>query len=136
MKTLIFIETILLLLLAGSGKDTTSTDGFRKADVTYLSFSSKKVLVLKEHGIPPGSRRAVLLYGPRKLCKRMVCYLFKEHRLYVCKPCDCDGIRDLDHDHDRQDRDRFDLEECAAGKDPGGDLHAAVRGGADPRLRE
>ena len=34
----------------------------------------------------------------------MVCYLFKEHRLYVCKSCDRDGIRDLDHDHDRKDR--------------------------------
>ena len=66
----------------------------------------------------------------------MVCYLFKEHRLYVRKSCDRDGIRDLDHDHDRKDRHCERLKESAAGKDPGGDLHAAVRGGADPRLRE
>lgn len=100
------------------------------------SRAKRKVLVLKERGIPSGSRHAVLLYGPRKLCKRMVCYLFKEHRLYVCKPCDCDGIRDLDHDHDRKDRHCKRLKEGAAGKDPGGDLHTAVRVGVDPRPRE
>ena len=48
MKTLIFIETILLLLLAGSGKDNTATDSFRKADVTKSSYSSKKELVLQD----------------------------------------------------------------------------------------
>ena len=99
------------------------------------SRAKRKVLVLKERGIPSGSRRAVLLYGPRKLRKRMVCYLFKEHRLYVRKSCDRDGIRDLDHDHDRKDRHCFDLEEGAAGKDPGGDLRSAVCLGADPCLR-
>ena len=100
------------------------------------SSAKRKVLVLKKRGIPSGSRHAVLLYGPRKLCKRMVCYLFKEHRLYVCKPCDRDGIRDLDHDHDRKDRHCERLKEGAAGKDPGGDLHTAVRVSVDPRLRE
>ena len=46
MKTLIFIETILLLLLAGSGN--TATDGFRKVDVTKSSYSPKKELVLQD----------------------------------------------------------------------------------------
>ena len=48
MKTLIFIETILLLLLAGCGKDTTSTDGFITVDVTKSSYSPKKELVLQD----------------------------------------------------------------------------------------
>ena len=48
MKTLIFIETILLLLLAGCGKDTISTDGFITVDVTKSSYSPKKELVLQD----------------------------------------------------------------------------------------
>ena len=48
MKTLIIIETIFLLLLAGSGKDNTEADGFRKADVTKSSYSPKKELVLQD----------------------------------------------------------------------------------------
>lgn len=41
-----------------------------------------------------------------------------------------------DHDHDRKDRHCKRLKEGAAGKDPGGDLHTAVRVGVDPRPRE
>lgn len=48
MKILIIIETILLLMLAGSGKDNTVTDGFRKADVIKSSYSPKKELVLQD----------------------------------------------------------------------------------------
>ena len=48
MKTLIFIETILLLLLAGCGKDTISTNGFITVDVTKSSYSPKKELVLQD----------------------------------------------------------------------------------------
>ena len=48
MKTLIFIEAILLLLLAGCGKDNTSTDGFITVDVTKSSYSPKKELVLQD----------------------------------------------------------------------------------------
>ena len=48
MKTLIFIETILLLLLAGCGKDNTSTDGFITVDVTKSNYSPKKELILQD----------------------------------------------------------------------------------------
>ena len=48
MKILIIIETIFLLLLAGSGKDNTPADGFIKADVTKGSYSPKKELVLQD----------------------------------------------------------------------------------------
>ena len=48
MKTLIFIEAILLLLLAGCGKDNTSTDDFITVDVTKSSYSPKKELVLQD----------------------------------------------------------------------------------------
>ena len=65
----------------------------------------------------------------------MVCYLFKKYRLYVHKSCDCDGIRDLDHDHDRKDRHCVHLKERAAGKDSGSDLRTPVCLGIDPCLR-
>ena len=48
MKTLIYIETILLLVLAGCGKDNASTDGFITVDVTKSSYSPKKELVLQD----------------------------------------------------------------------------------------
>ena len=48
MKTFIFIETILLLVLAGCGKDNASTDGFITVDVTKSSYSPKKELVLQD----------------------------------------------------------------------------------------
>ena len=65
----------------------------------------------------------------------MVCYLFKKYRLYVHKSCDRDGIRDLDHDHDRKDRHCVHLKERAAGKDSGSDLRTPVCLGIDPCLR-
>ena len=48
MKTLIFVETILLLVMTSCGKDTTSTDGFITVDVTKSSYSPKKELVLQD----------------------------------------------------------------------------------------
>ena len=48
MKTLIFIETILLLVMTSCGRDTTSTDGFITVDVTKSSYSPKKELVLQD----------------------------------------------------------------------------------------
>ena len=48
MKTLIFIETILLLVMTSCGKDNTSTDGFITVDVTKSSYSPKKELVLQD----------------------------------------------------------------------------------------
>ena len=48
MKTLIYIETILLLVMTSCGKDTTSTDGFITVDVTKSSYSPKKELVLQD----------------------------------------------------------------------------------------
>lgn len=65
----------------------------------------------------------------------MVCYLFKKYRLYVHKSCDRDGIRDLDHDHDRKDRHCVHLKERASGKDSGSDLRTPVCLGIDPCLR-
>ena len=47
MKTLIFIETILLLVMTGCGSDNASTDGFITVDVTKSSYSPKKELVLQ-----------------------------------------------------------------------------------------
>ena len=48
MKTLIFIETILLLVMTSCGSDNTSTDGFITVDVTKTSYSPKKELVLQD----------------------------------------------------------------------------------------
>ena len=49
MKTLIFIETILLLVVMTScGSDNASTDGFITVDVTKSSYSPKKELVLQD----------------------------------------------------------------------------------------
>ena len=48
MKTLIFIETILLLVMTSCGSDNASTDGFITVDVTKSSYSSKKELVLQD----------------------------------------------------------------------------------------
>ena len=48
MKTLIFVETILLLVMTSCGKDTISTDGFITVDVTKSSYSPKKKLVLQD----------------------------------------------------------------------------------------
>ena len=48
MKTFIFIETILLLVMTSCGRDTTSTDGFITVDVTKSSYSPKKELVLQD----------------------------------------------------------------------------------------
>ena len=42
MKTLIFIETILLLVMTSCGSDNASTDGFITVDVTKSSYSPKK----------------------------------------------------------------------------------------------
>ena len=42
MKTLIFIETILLLVMTSCGKDNTSTDDFITVDVTKSNYSPKK----------------------------------------------------------------------------------------------
>ena len=48
MKTLIFIETILLLVMTGCGSDNASTDSFITVDVTKSSYSPKKELVLQD----------------------------------------------------------------------------------------
>ncbi len=48
MKTLIFVETILLLVMTSCVKDTISTDGFITVDVTKSSYSPKKELVLQD----------------------------------------------------------------------------------------
>lgn len=48
MKTLIYIETILLLVMTSCGSDNTSTDGFITVDVTKSSYSPKKELVLQD----------------------------------------------------------------------------------------
>ena len=48
MKTLIFIETIFLLVMTSCGSDNTSTDGFITVDVTKSSYSPKKELVLQD----------------------------------------------------------------------------------------
>ena len=48
MKTLIFIETILLLVMTSCGSDNASTDGFITVDVTQSSYSPKKELVLQD----------------------------------------------------------------------------------------
>ena len=48
MKTLIHIETILLLVMTSCGKDNASTDGFITVDVTKSSYSPKKELVLQD----------------------------------------------------------------------------------------
>jgi len=48
MKTLIYIETILLLVMTSCGKDNASTDGFITVDVTKSSYSPKKELVLQD----------------------------------------------------------------------------------------
>lgn len=48
MKTLIFIETILLLVMTSCGSDNTSTDGFITVDVTKSSYSPKKELILQD----------------------------------------------------------------------------------------
>ena len=48
MKTLIFIETILLLVMTSCGRDTTLTDGFITVDVTKSSYYPKKELVLQD----------------------------------------------------------------------------------------
>ena len=48
MKTFIFIETILLLVMTSCGRDTTSTDGFITVDVTKSSYSPKKELILQD----------------------------------------------------------------------------------------
>ena len=48
MKTLIFIETILLLVMTSCGSDNASTDGFITVDVTKSSYYPKKELVLQD----------------------------------------------------------------------------------------
>ena len=48
MKTLIFIETILLLVMTSCGSDNASTDGFITVDVTKSSYSPKKELLLQD----------------------------------------------------------------------------------------
>ncbi|MCI7287777.1 MAG: 6-bladed beta-propeller, partial [Bacteroidales bacterium] len=48
MKTLIFIETIFLLVMTSCGSDNASTDGFITVDVTKSSYSPKKELVLQD----------------------------------------------------------------------------------------
>ena len=48
MKTLIYIETILLLVMTGCGSDNASTDGFITVDVTKSSYSPKKELVIQD----------------------------------------------------------------------------------------
>lgn len=48
MKTLIFIETILLLVMTSCGSDNASTDGFITVDVTKSNYSPKKELVLQD----------------------------------------------------------------------------------------
>ena len=48
MKTLIFIEAILLLVMTSCGSDNTSTDSFITVDVTKSSYSPKKELVLQD----------------------------------------------------------------------------------------
>ncbi len=48
MKTLIFIETILLLAMTSCGSDNASTEGFITVDVTKSSYSPKKELVLQD----------------------------------------------------------------------------------------
>ena len=48
MKTLIYIETIFLLVMTSCGSDNTSTDGFITVDVTKSSYSPKKELVLQD----------------------------------------------------------------------------------------
>ena len=48
MKTLIFIETILLLVMTSCGSDNASTDGFITVDVTKSSYSPKKELILQD----------------------------------------------------------------------------------------
>ena len=48
MKTLIYIETILLLVMTSCGSDNASTDGFITVDVTKSSYSPKKELVLQD----------------------------------------------------------------------------------------
>ncbi len=48
MKTLIFIETILLLVMTSCGSDNASTDGFITVDVTKSSYSPQKELVLQD----------------------------------------------------------------------------------------
>ena len=48
MKTLIFIEAILLLVMTSCGSDNTSTDGFITVDVTKSSYSPKKELILQD----------------------------------------------------------------------------------------
>lgn len=48
MKTLIFIETILLLVMTSCGSDNASTDGFITIDVTKSSYSPQKELVLQD----------------------------------------------------------------------------------------
>ena len=48
MKTLIYIETIFLLVMISCGSDNTSTDGFITVDVTKSSYSPKKELVLQD----------------------------------------------------------------------------------------
>ena len=48
MKTLIFFETILLLVMTSCGSDNASTDGFITVDVTKSSYSPKKELVLQD----------------------------------------------------------------------------------------
>ena len=60
--------------------------------------------------------------------------------LDLCISCSCLRINDLNLAafslYCLLERFRCDLEECAAGKDPGGDLHTAVRVSVDPRPRE
>lgn len=48
MKTLIFIETILLLVMTSCGSDNASTDGFITVDVTKSNYSPKKELILQD----------------------------------------------------------------------------------------
>ena len=48
MKTLIFIEAILLLVMTSCGSDNASADGFITVDVTKSSYSPKKELVLQD----------------------------------------------------------------------------------------
>ena len=48
MKTLIYIETILLLVMTSCGSDNASTDGFITVDVTKSSYSPKKELILQD----------------------------------------------------------------------------------------
>ena len=96
---------------------------------------TKKISGFKEHGIPSGGWALFFYMGLENSVNGWFVTYLKRYRLYVHKSCDCDGIRDLDHDHDRKDRHCVHLKERAAGKDSGSDLRTPVCLGIDPCLR-